>query len=123
MDEQDCLIPQMRELRRIPTRYQNILPLKVMKEHRCVVVGSDRGVLTVAITDRCNSSSTRALTKLIGRPIFLVWVKPARMDLLIKRMERWELRKDEILHWPRILSLLEVHMLVSVLTEQLKQKK
>jgi len=123
LDEQDYLIPQMRDLRRIPLRYRSNLPLKVMKEHQCVVVGSARGVMTVAITDRYNSSSIKALTKLIGHPIFPVWVKPARMDLLIKRMERWELRKDEILRWPRILSSFEIHMLVSVLTAQLKQKK
>jgi Type II secretion system (T2SS), protein E, N-terminal domain len=116
LDEQNYLIPHMRDLRRIPMRYQRILPLKVMKEHQCVVVGAARGVLTVAITDRYNSSSIKALTKLIGHPIFPVRVKPARIDLLIKRMERWVLRKDEILRWPRIISSFEIHMVVGVLT-------
>ena len=117
------LIPQLRDLRRIPMRYQRMLPLKVMKRYQCVVVGSAQGVLTVAITDRHDTFLIRTLTKFIGRPIFPVWVKPDRMDLLIKRMERWELRKDEMLRWPRVLSSFEVHMLVSVLTEQLQPKK
>src|SRR2546429_6462624 len=95
----DNLIPQMRDLRRIPMRYQSILPLRVMKQYQCAVVGSAQGVLTVAITDRHNPFLIKTLTKLIGRPIFPVWVKPVRMDLLIKRVERRERRKDEMLRW------------------------
>ena len=109
------LIPQLRDLRRIPMRYQRMLPLKVMKRYRCVVIGSAQGVLTVAITDRHDTFLIRTLTKFIGRPIFPVWVKPARMHLLIKRIERGERHKDEMLRSPRLLSSLEIHMLVSIL--------
>jgi len=109
------LIPQLRDLRRIPMRYQRMLPLKVMKRYQCVVVGSAQGVLTVAITDRHDTFLIRTLTKFIGRPIFPVWVKPARMHLLIKRIERGERHKDEMLRSPRLLSSLEIHMLVSIL--------
>ena len=109
------LIPQWRDLRRIPMRYQRMLPLKVMKRYQCVVVGSAQGVLTVAITDRHDTFLIRTLTKFIGRPIFPVWVKPARMHLLIKRIERGERHKDEMLRSPRLLSSLEIHMIVSIL--------
>ena len=121
--EQDYLIPQMRDLRRIPMRYQSILPLRVMKQYQCAVVGSAQGVLTVAITDRHNPFLIKTLTKLIGRPIFPVWVKPVRMDLLIKRVERRERRKDEMLRWPCLLSSFEIHMAVLVLTDHMKEKK
>ncbi len=119
----DNLIPQLRDLRRIPMRYQSVLPLKVMKRYQCAVVGSAQGVLTVAITNRLNTSLIKTFTRLIGRPIFPVWVKPARMGLLIKRMERWERREDEMLRSPRLLSSLEIHVIVSVLTDQMKEKK
>ena len=109
------LIPQLRDLRRIPMRYQRMLPLKVMKRYQCAVVGSAQGVLTVAITDRHDTFLIRTLTKFIGRPIFPVWVKPARMHLLIKRIERGERHKDEMLRSPRLLSSLEIHMIVSIL--------
>src|SRR2546426_3457299 len=99
----DNLIPQLRDLRRIPECYERMLPLKVMKRYRCVVIGSAQGVLTVAITDRHDTSVIKTLTRFIGRPIFPVWVKPARMHLLIKRMERRERREDEMLRSPRLL--------------------
>src|SRR5256714_7241257 len=91
------LIPQLRDLRRIPMRYQSMLPLKVMKRYQCAVVGSAQGVLTIAITDRHDTSLIKTFTRLIGRPIFPVWVNPAQMGLLIKRIERWQRREDEIL--------------------------
>ena len=119
----DNLIPQLRDLRRIPMRYQRMLPLKVMKRYRCAVVGTAQGVLAVAITDRHDTSLIKTLTRFIGRPIFPVWVKPARMHLLIKRIERREQYKDEMLRSPRLLSSLEIHMIVSVLTDQIKVKK
>ena len=110
----DNLIPQFRDLRRIPTRYRYILPLNVMKQYRCAVIGSAQGVLTVAISDRCDPSLIEALTKLTGRPIFPVWVNPARMHLLIQRLERWQQRKDEMLRWPHLLISFEVHMIVAI---------
>lgn len=119
----DNLIPQLRDLRRIPERYQRMLPLKVMKLYQCAVVGAAQGVLTVAITDRRDTSLIKTLTRFIGRPIFPVWVKPARMHLLIMRIERRERHKDEMLRSPRLLSLFEIHMIVSVLTDQMKVKK
>jgi len=108
------LMPQLRDLRRLPMRYQYILPLEVMKLYRCAVIGSAQGVLTVAITDRRDTSLVEVLTKLTGRTIFLVWVKPSRLRLLIRRRERWQRLKDEMLRWPHPLSLVQLHTIVTV---------
>ena len=110
----DNLIPQLRDLRRIPMRYQRMLPLKVMKRYQCVVVGSAQGVLTVAIINRRDTSLIETLARLTGHPIFPVWVKPTGMNLLIQRIERWEHRKDEMLRWPHLLISFEVHMIVAI---------
>lgn len=52
------------------------------------MVGSSRGVLTVAITDIRDRSLIDTLEKLTGRQIFMVLIEPARMRMLIKRLER-----------------------------------
>jgi hypothetical protein len=96
--------------------YQHILPLEVMKRYHCAVVGSAQGVLTVAITDQHDPSLVEILSRLTGRPIFPVWVKPERMRLLIKHMERWQRCEDEMLRWPRLLSSFEIHVIMGVQT-------
>jgi hypothetical protein len=110
----DNLIPQFRELRRIPTRYRHVLPLKVMKQYRCAVIGSAQGVLTVAITNRRDTSLIETLARLTGHPIFPVWVNPTGMHLLIQRIERWEQREDEMLRWPHPLNLIQIHTIMVV---------
>lgn len=119
----DNLIPQFRDLRRIPTRYRYILPLNVMKQYRCAVIGSAQGVLTVAITSRHDTSLVETLGELTGHPIFPVWVKPACMHLLIQRIERWEQRRDEMLRWPHSLNLIQIHTIAVVPVYQMKEKK
>jgi type II secretion system (T2SS) protein E len=84
------LIPQLFVLRRAPMRYRRILPLIVMKQFQCIVVGSAPGVLTVAITDRENTSVIESLRKFTGQAIFPVLIDPKRMRLLIQRIERYE---------------------------------
>jgi hypothetical protein len=84
------LIPQLFVLRRVPMRYRRILPLTVMKQFQCIVVGSAPGVLTVAITDRQNTSVIESLRKFTGQAIFPVLIDPTRMRLLIQRIERYE---------------------------------
>lgn len=81
------LIPHFSQARRIPLRYRNTLALKVMKRHQCAVLGSAPGVLTVAITDQCNGLLIETLSKITERTIFPVLVGPARMRLLIRRLE------------------------------------
>lgn len=83
------LIPQFYILRRVPTRYRQVLPLTIMKRFRCIVVGSAPGVLTVAITDRYNTTILESLKKFTGQAIFPVLIDPTRMQLLIQRIERY----------------------------------
>ena len=82
------LIPQFPALRRVPTRYRRVLPLTFMKRYQCLVVGSAPGVLTVAIKDRYNTATLDALSEFTGRAIFPVLIEPARMRLLLQRLER-----------------------------------
>ena len=117
------LIPQYSDLRRIPIRFHHILPLRVMKRYQCAVIGSAQGILTVAITTRRDTSLIETLTRLTGRPIFPVWVSPARMRLLIQRMECWEHRRNEMLRSPHFLSLFQIHTIAVVLTDQMKERK
>ena len=55
-----------------------------------MVVGSAQGVLTVAITDRQNTTAIESLRKITGQAIFPVLIDPDRMRLLIRRIERSE---------------------------------
>ena len=84
------LFPELFLLRRVPMRYRRILPLILMKRLQCIVVGSAPGVLTVAITDRQNTSAIDSLRRLTGQAIFPVLIDPTRMRLLIQRIERFE---------------------------------
>lgn len=84
------IIPEMFVLRRVPMRYRHILPLILMKRLQCIVVGSAPGVLTVAITDRQNTSAIDSLRRFTGQAIFPVLIDPTRMRLLIQRIERFE---------------------------------
>jgi Type II secretion system (T2SS), protein E, N-terminal domain len=87
---QGTIIPRLWTLRRIPGRYQHLLPVALMKRHQCIVVGGERGILTVAITGPKNICVLNALSSLTGCTIFPVLVDPARMRLLIRRIERLE---------------------------------
>lgn len=87
------LIPQFYILRRVPWRYQRVLPLKVMKQHQCIVVGAAQGVLTVAITNRQNTALIETLKRLTGHAIFPVLINETRMRLLIQRIERCQQNK------------------------------
>jgi hypothetical protein len=84
------LIPQLGTLRRVPIRYRRILPLTIMKQYQCIVVGAERGILTVAIADRQNMAVLELLSKYTGQAIFPVLIEPNRMRLLIQRIERRE---------------------------------
>jgi len=110
------LIPRFRTLRRVPVCYRRVLPLKVMKRYQCLVIGAARGVLTVAITDQQNLSVARLLNKLTGSDIFPVLVEPARMNLLIQRIERYKHEERDILDYTSSLHRLQVHSMVMSLT-------
>ena len=84
------LIPQLIVLRRVPIRYRRVLPLTIMKRLQCIVGGSAPGILTVAVTDRQNTSFIELLKEFTGQAIFPVLIDPTRMRLLIQRIERYE---------------------------------
>ena len=94
--KRDTNIPQFSNLRRVPGRYRHFLPLHVMKQYQCVVVGDARGVLTVAISDQQDISVLDTLSKLTGRTIFPVLVSPVRMRLLIQRIENYHRNRGKV---------------------------
>jgi hypothetical protein len=91
-------IPQLRVIRRVPMRYRQILPLTIMKQYHCIVVGAAQGVLTVAITDRQNMAVIESLSRFTRRAIFPVLIDPNRMRLLIRRIERGEQCRKRIFY-------------------------
>lgn len=81
-------IPRLYDVRRVPVRYHQALPLSVARRHQCVVLGASRRTLTVGITT-CNSDALLIyLQVLTGATLFPVMVEPERMRLLIARVER-----------------------------------
>jgi hypothetical protein len=89
------VVPRLRTLRRVSQQYWYCLPLQVMQKHQCIVVGGEQGVLTVAMADCRQTHLLTYLRLLTGCAIFPVQVDPARVRLLIKRVE-WSLpvRRD-----------------------------
>ncbi len=87
-DLQDEVIPHLELIRRIPARYQRVLPLWIMKRYQCAVIGGAPGALTLAISDRRNAWILEVLHRLTGCVIFVVLVDASKMQLLIQRVER-----------------------------------
>lgn len=110
----DGPIPRLDNVRRVPSRYHQILSLELMKQCQCIVVGAAQGVLTVAITDQQQKSIIESLEKLTGYAIFTVLIDSARMRLLISRIERceWQERKKKLLGRPCYLHRLQLHSII-----------
>lgn len=89
-EKQFTVIPRLWTLRRVPGRYRRLLPVAIMKRYQCVVVGRERGILTIAIAEPESMCILNMLSTLTGYTIFPVLVDPVRMRLLIRRMERME---------------------------------
>lgn len=106
------VIPRLNDVRRVPVRYQRVLPLSVIKRYQCVVLGGSANILTVGITERDNEALLDLLQVLTGATIFPVLVEPKRMHLLIARMERYQRfqkRRSQAyyaLHMPAVVRLL-----------------
>lgn len=83
-------VPKFKSIRRVPSRNHQILPLRLMQRYQCIVVGTARDALTVAITDEQQKQPIESLERLTGYPIFTVLVDPARMQLILARLERRE---------------------------------
>ena len=114
--EPDSTIPQYSNLRRVPGRFRHTLPLNVMKQFQCVVVGDARGVLTVAISDQQDITVIETLSQLTRRTIFPVSVSPIRMRLLIKRIENNKRNKGKAFREISTLQPLYIHALVMLFT-------
>lgn len=84
-------LPRLRDIRHVRARYCAMLPLSIMKRYRCVVIGAARGVLTVAVTLPYHPRLVEMLALYTGSLIFPVCVQSARMDLLLRRVERRQL--------------------------------
>lgn len=110
-------LPKLPVIRRVPTRYQRILPLALMKQLQCTVVGGAPGVLTVAISDSQQVAAIASLEKITGRHIFFVLVDPSSMRLLISRLERHERLKCKALGRPYYLHWLQIHAFMLFLCE------
>jgi len=114
----DGPIPRLDTLRRVPSRYHRILPLELMKHYQFLVVGAARGTLTVAITDSRYTSMIILLEKLTGRPIFATLIEPARMRMLIERIERCQYRRyKRLLGRPYYLHRVTLHATIDFLVK------
>lgn len=86
----DDFMPRLRDVRRVPVRYQRILPLPVIKNYQCVVLGATAHILTIGVIERLNEQRLGFLRALTGMAIFPVLVEPEKMGLLIARIERYQ---------------------------------
>lgn len=91
----DGPIPIYSSIRHVPKRYHQVLPIVMMKRYQCVVIGSAKGVLTVAITNAKQLDTVQLLRRYTGKRIFTVLIEPARMRLLISRIERCQKEKQK----------------------------
>lgn len=113
-------MPRFDTIRRVPSRYHRIFPLALMKHYQFAVVGTTGKTLTIAISDQQPGPVLESLNKLTGRAIFPVLVEPARMRLLIERIERCERRKyyqlrsrPYYLHNVQLQSIMQVHLMMN----------
>jgi len=83
-------MPWLRDVRRVPVRYQRALPLPMVKYHQCVVLGATSHTLTVGVIERKGEQWLTLVQALTGTTIFPVLVAPERMRLLISRVERYQ---------------------------------
>ncbi len=86
----DDFMPRLRDVRRVPVRYQRMLPLAVMKKHQCVVLGATPHMLTVGVIERKDRRWFLFMRTLTGMAIFPVLIEAERMQLLIERIERYQ---------------------------------
>ncbi len=86
----EVFMPQLYDVRRVPVRYQRVLPLSFIKNHQCVVLGATAHILTVGVVEHKDERWLHSLRHLTGTAIFPVLVEPERMRLLIARVERYQ---------------------------------
>ncbi|MBA2286360.1 MAG: hypothetical protein H0W02_12830 [Ktedonobacteraceae bacterium] len=100
--------PCFYSLRRVPIPYRQILPLSLLKRYQCVVVGIADGMLTLAAADELLMKDLEVLSELTHSTIFLVLAPPARIPLLIHRVERYERSRGKGLSHAQIANHLQL---------------
>ncbi|HEY0755337.1 MAG TPA: hypothetical protein VGD98_15365 [Ktedonobacteraceae bacterium] len=83
-------VPRLRDVRRVPLRYQRLLPLTVSKSHQCVVLGATSHTLTIGMIECKDERWLAYLRSFTGMAIFPVLVEAGKMRLLIARLERYQ---------------------------------
>jgi len=86
-------IPRFDAIRRVPSCYQRIFPLALMKRYQFAVIGAVGNTLTIVVTDQQLRAAIGSLKKLTDHAVFPVLVEPTCMHLLIERIERCERRE------------------------------
>ena len=113
-------IPHMASLRWVPKRYRRMIPLQLMQKYQCVVIGGESNALTAAVTNEKSSALLQSLGQRTGRIIFPVLIEPARMHLLIRRIERAEREKHKPLNTKNLGYPLQVRSMLMFLTTSRK---
>jgi len=120
-------IPRFDTIRRVSSRYHRIFPLVLMKEYQFAVIGAAGNTLTIAITYQQQRPVIESLSRLTGRTVFPVLVEPARMRLLIERIERCEQRRyrqlrgrSYYLHNVQLQSIIQVHLMMNKFWQKIK---
>jgi hypothetical protein len=107
-------LPNFKSIRRVPSRCQHVLPLHLMLRYQCIVVGTARDTLTLAIADERQRQSIEDLERLLGRSIFTVLVDASRMQLLLSRLERRERQKQgKVVGRPYYLHTIQIRAFLS----------
>jgi hypothetical protein len=117
------IIPKLHDIRRVPLRYQTILPPGFSQQHQCVVLGADSRMFTVGIVRQKNEELLLLLRLITNAAIFPVLIEPRRMRLLIARMERYRRFSQRFTSACYIVQLPVQMRLLLVLSETGKPKK
>src|SRR5207245_3490382 len=75
--------PRFDTVRRVPLRYRRLLPLSMMKQYQCVVVGATREEISVAFSARPSRSVIEMLRIVTGCCVFHVLTELVRICYLI----------------------------------------
>jgi len=111
--------PRFDTVRRVPLRYRRLLPLSMMKQYQCVVVGATREEISVAFSARPSRSVIGMLRIATGCRVFPVLTEPARIRLLIHRIELYE-QHGHALNWPYYTHWFFVHSINEYILSQCK---
>ncbi len=115
-----CYVPRFDTLHWVPLRCRRILPLSVLKQYRCIVVGATQAELTVAFAVQPGRSVIAVLSRLTRRDIFPILTEPDRIQLLIQRIELYNQHRHA-LNWPHYIHWFLVHSIIVEYTQPQRQ--